>query len=463
MPTSRDYPHILGRVFNTPLALHPDKAAALVAVLGGRLGFDAGQIAHAQHVAEGAGNVLPQPLAKVPGQIESDKSYAMTRGGVAVIPLLGTLVHRAAAAAPPSMFWSYGEIADMFAAAMADPMVKAILFDINSGGGEVSGAFDLARQIHAQRGNKPIWAAADEHAYSAAYAIASAADRITVAETGGVGSIGVIAMHLDVSIAEKSAGLTYTTVFSGARKNDFNPHEKLSPTAHERLKADVSDTYELFVAMAAAHRGVTPDVIRATEADTFTGINGQAVDAKLADAVMPFAETLAELTAKVSQPSTNYYTVYNPGAGSAASQPGSPKENAMPNPANTAADTTSVASTVVDTQALTSAAVVAPAPAAAAVAPTVDVDADALRAEGVKAAAQIAQLCQLAGASNLTADYLGKGMNADQVRADLTQRRAAQDALTAVSANHSGGVQPQPAATLDIAAVFARMNKSVRR
>jgi ClpP class serine protease len=45
-------------------------------------------------------------------------------------------------------------------------------------------------------GEKPIHAILTENAYSAAYAIASAADRISVPRTGGVGSVGVITMHL---------------------------------------------------------------------------------------------------------------------------------------------------------------------------------------------------------------------------------------------------------------------------
>ncbi|WP_196302053.1 S49 family peptidase, partial [Ralstonia solanacearum] len=44
---------------------------------------------------------------------------------------------------------------------------------------------------------KPVWAVANDMAFSAAYALASAASRLFVSRTGGVGSIGVIAMHVD--------------------------------------------------------------------------------------------------------------------------------------------------------------------------------------------------------------------------------------------------------------------------
>jgi ClpP class serine protease len=74
-------------------------------------------------------------------------------------------------------------------------------------GGEVSGCFDLVDAIYAIRGKKPIWGILNEYAYSAGYAIASACDYVTVPRTGGVGSIGVITMHVDMSKAIDSAGL----------------------------------------------------------------------------------------------------------------------------------------------------------------------------------------------------------------------------------------------------------------
>jgi ClpP class serine protease len=46
----------------------------------------------------------------------------------------------------------------------------------------VAGCFDLVDEIYNARGKKPIHAILTENAYSAAYAIASAADRISVPE-----------------------------------------------------------------------------------------------------------------------------------------------------------------------------------------------------------------------------------------------------------------------------------------
>ena len=58
------------------------------------------------------------------------------------------------------------------------------MLDIDSPGGEVSGCFDLVDTIAAARGQKPIWSIVDDCACSAAYAIASAADRIILPRDG---------------------------------------------------------------------------------------------------------------------------------------------------------------------------------------------------------------------------------------------------------------------------------------
>jgi ClpP class serine protease len=42
-----------------------------------------------------------------------------------------------------------------------------------------------------------VWAIAADSAFSAAYVLASPASRVYVTQTGGVGSIGVFALHVD--------------------------------------------------------------------------------------------------------------------------------------------------------------------------------------------------------------------------------------------------------------------------
>ena len=155
----------------------------------------------------------------------------------------------------------YGAIADALTAAADDPAVRGIVLEIDSPGGEVGGLFDLVDGIGAirQRSGKPLWAVASEAALSAAYAIASAADRLYVTRTGEVGSVGVVAVHLDESGADAMAGLKWTLIHAGARKTDGNPHEPLSPRVTAEIQADVDHLYDHLVALVAANRGLSAD------------------------------------------------------------------------------------------------------------------------------------------------------------------------------------------------------------
>jgi len=271
-------PHLAARLFDVPLAIHRPKLDLILAVLGQRIGLPERTAAPA---------FLPTPRPVVPG-----------RPGIAVIPIHGTLVRRTLGLEAESGLMSYGTLGEQLDAALASPEVTAILLDVDSPGGESGGVFDLADRLRAATQVKPIWAVANEMAFSAAYALASAANRLFVSRTGGVGSIGVIALHLDQSVKDANEGLRYTALFAGAHKNDLSPHAPLSDAAQARLQAEVDRVQGLFLDTVARQRGLTPEAVRATEAGLFFGPD--AVTAGLADGVGTLEEALAELTAFVS-------------------------------------------------------------------------------------------------------------------------------------------------------------------
>lgn len=271
-------PHLAARLFGVPLAIHRPKLDVILSVLGARIGL-----------ADLAAPVGYTPAARAPTPVN---------GKLAVIPIHGTLVRRTSGLEAESGLASYSGIAAQLDAALASPEVAAILLDVDSPGGESGGVFDLADRIRAAAQVKPVWAVANDMAFSAAYALASAATRVFVARTGGVGSIGVIAMHVDQSVKDAKDGVRYTAVFAGERKNDLNPHEPISDEAHAVLKAEVHRVYDLFVETVARHRGLDADAVRATEAGLFFGPD--AVAAGLADAVGGFDDALTQLTQSLS-------------------------------------------------------------------------------------------------------------------------------------------------------------------
>ena len=267
--------YLASRLFGTPLLIHRPKLDVILSVVGQRIGM---ADVPAMPMMDMAAFQRP-PLAAAPE-------------GIAVIPIHGSLVKRSLGMEAASGLTSYGEIAAMLDAALADPQVSGILLDIDSPGGEASGSFELARRVREVASQKPIWAVANDAAYSAAYAIAASTQRLFVTETGGVGSIGVIALHVDQSVKDAKDGYHYTAITAGAHKNDYSPHEPLSDAAKTELQGEVDRLYAIFTEHVAAMRGLGLDAVRATEAGLYFG--GNAVAQGLADGVQTLDATLSQ-------------------------------------------------------------------------------------------------------------------------------------------------------------------------
>lgn len=372
-------PHLAARLFGVPLAIHRPKLDVILSVLGARIGL--------------------ADLAAPVGYTPAARALGPPSGKVAVIPIHGTLVRRTSGIEAESGLASYTGIAAQLDAALASPEIAAILLDIDSPGGESGGVFDLADRIRAASEVKPVWAVANDMAFSAAYALASAATRVFVARTGGVGSIGVIAMHVDQSVKDAQDGVRYTAVFAGERKNDLNPHEPISNEAHAVLKAEVDRIYDLFVETVARHRGLDADAVRATEAGLFFGPD--AVATGLADAVGSLDDALTQLTQSLSPLPTQVAT---------ASQAGFLRNHQMESSMNDRTDLAASDRPLAD---------LAGSPPQPSVASTATAT-----ALSVADAVEIAQTCTLAGRTDLIAGFLEAQSSPAQVRSQLLAAQA---------------------------------------
>jgi signal peptide peptidase SppA len=210
---------------------------------------------------------------------------------VAVIPIHGLLTKRSEFFSSFLGTISYEEIHESIVMALADSKIGKILLDIDSPGGEVSGLFDLVDFIGESKNEKPIYAIANDHAFSAAYAIASATSKIFVNRTSGVGSIGVIATHVDISEFDKKEGIKYTTIFAGDKKNDLSPHEPISDDAISDLQREVDRLYKMFVEVVSKNRNISTAQVKATQAAMYFGAD--ALSLGLADEVANFNRCLS--------------------------------------------------------------------------------------------------------------------------------------------------------------------------
>ena len=399
-------PHIAGRVFATPLMISRAKLDVIVSIIAPRL----------------QGEALP------PAASSAARGYNVETGGIAIIPITGTLVRRTVGLEAQSGLTSYAEIAEQVQQAVADPSVRAILLDLDSPGGEAGGVFDLADQIYAARQAKPVWAVANEDAFSAAYALAASAQRLYVTRTGGVGSIGVIAMHLDQSQADTDEGLKYSPIFAGAHKNDYSPHEPLADPARASLQAEVDRVYGLFVEGVARGRNLSTEAVRATEAALFFGENG--VAAGLADKIGTFEDALADLTASLSSQSSTFTL----------------------NPSRKA-----IKMTTQENQLQIEAAKELP-------------DLDALKAEFIEKAkadaraeamayvAEVFDLCAIAGVPDKAKDFVSKAIPSAEVRHALLEAKAKEADATAIVGQAPDNAVATAENKIDTAAIYSSRN-----
>tara|TARA_R110002074_G_scaffold253081_2_gene425075 strand:- start:19560 stop:20462 length:903 start_codon:yes stop_codon:yes gene_type:complete len=289
----------------------PSLPAYRPALLHGGYGAEVAQARHmvlsADARAKASDEMVHVSAYHAGGSFSEHRPYAF-RDGVAIIGVRGYLMDDYPWIGDR---WATGYDGLRFQAdeAFADPDVKGVVLDIKSYGGYVAACFDLCDHLHALKVStgKPVAAILSEYAYSAAYAIASIADSISVPRTGGVGSIGVICEHWNMAGALEKWGEEVTVVTSGAHKGDGNPYGPLPDSVRADLQADLDATRLLFAETVVRGRvaaGVTLTVedVLATEARSYDGplMTAKAVELGLADAVLAPSDAFAAFVAAIN-------------------------------------------------------------------------------------------------------------------------------------------------------------------
>jgi signal peptide peptidase SppA len=222
------------------------------------------------------------------------RGYTVDRG-VAVIPMTDVLTKSRTLFSFLFGGTSMRDIGDAFRNALADSDVHSIVLHIDSPGGTVDGTEELAAAIKAGRGTKPIVSVVDGMMASAAYWIGSAADRIYVSgETNEVGSIGVVATHMDISKWEETIGVKYTDITAGKYKRIASMHKPLSDEGAAYIQDQVDTIYGIFVETVADFRGCSVEqILEAADGKVFMG--KAAIENGLVDGMATLNEVINQL------------------------------------------------------------------------------------------------------------------------------------------------------------------------
>lgn len=183
--------------------------------------------------------------------------------GIAVVPVMGALSRRGTPITDWLGWATYEGLAAELRGLTADATVGTIVLHIDSPGGTVYGVEDAAQAVAEAAKKKAVIAFADGLMASAAYWIGSQATEIVATPDSDIGSIGVLAMHVDESQALAQAGLAPTLVTAGAHKAEGSPFAPLSEADRAAIQARVDAKYALFTGRVARGRKVSVDDVRA--------------------------------------------------------------------------------------------------------------------------------------------------------------------------------------------------------
>lgn len=244
---------------------------------------------------------LPRYLARAeaydgpPLEAVARGSAMRAEGNVAVLGVSGPIDYR------PSFFTAlFGGAAITslqrdFRQAMDDPGVKAIVLAFDSPGGSVIGVSELAAEIAAARGTKPIIAQIDPMAASAAAWLALSADEVVMMRSGITGALGIITRHADLSGALEQEGVKITEVYAPEFKAEGSSVGPLSAADHAAMKVRVEAMYAQMVKDNAIGRKVTQTAAREKFGQGRVMNAQQALNAGLIDGFGTLESTITNL------------------------------------------------------------------------------------------------------------------------------------------------------------------------
>lgn len=228
---------------------------------------------------------------------EKDAPYSFSvEGEVGVVTIKGSLTNRDSWVNQYYGITSYAEIRRSLIHAANHSGVKAILLDIDSGGGAVSGVADVGDLIRKiDKEVKPIYAFTDGTMCSAAYWLGCSARKVYSSNVSTVGSIGVIATHMEYSKQLKDEGVGVTVVRAGQFKALLNSIEPATKAAIEQLQGQLNAAYQVFMPYVAECRGVTVDMCDKTMAQGREFFGQEALTAGLVDSIETFDSTMSKI------------------------------------------------------------------------------------------------------------------------------------------------------------------------
>lgn len=224
-------------------------------------------------------------------QNPDSKSQSRVQNGVAVIDINGPIFARAGYFQQISGATDVEALSAEFNLAMENPDIKGIVLHIDSPGGEVSGTSDLAHIIASARGKKKVYAFVQGMAASGAYWLASSAEKIFMADTASVGSIGVVMGYQDSRAADAANGIQHIEIVSSQ-----SPDKRIDPATDDgrnKIQQTVDSIATVFVSTVAKNRGTTVKNVVENFGQGWVKVGAEAVSLGMADGINTLSDVLS--------------------------------------------------------------------------------------------------------------------------------------------------------------------------
>ncbi|MEA1871855.1 MAG: signal peptide peptidase SppA [Chloroflexota bacterium] len=182
-------------------------------------------------------------------------------GKIAVIPLSGTITIEYSSLFPGSAI-TPELVRDYLTKAEEDKAVKAIVFRIESPGGEIAPCQEILWEIERVKETKHIVVSMGGTAASGGYYISTKADKIVALPTTMTGSIGVISQVVNVEGLLEKLGIQIETFKGGKYKDMYSGFREMTPEEEEIMQEMVDEYYEQFIEVVAEGRGLSEEEVR---------------------------------------------------------------------------------------------------------------------------------------------------------------------------------------------------------
>lgn len=207
-----------------------------------------------------------------------DDSLYLTGDTVAIITIDGTIQYDYSTSSPEGLKAQLDR-------AEEDPLIKAVVLRVNSGGGTATAGEEMAQYV--KEFSKPVVVSSASMNASAAYEISSQADYIYTAKTTSIGSIGTALQITDLSGLYEKLGIRIDDITSAESKDSTYGNRPLTDEERAHYQEIVDSINETFIETVAEGRSMDVEEVRALATGlSFTGMD--AVENGLADEIGTF-------------------------------------------------------------------------------------------------------------------------------------------------------------------------------